>query len=112
MMTSASPDVVIVGGGIGGGALATVLARDGIEIVVLERETVYPDRVRGEWIAPWGVAEAKRLDMLDLLYQHGGLHIKRNVLYDEVWPADLAERNAVDMTLMHPEAPGALCIGH
>lgn len=58
MMTSASPDIVIVGGGIGGGALATVLAREGIEIVVLERETVFPDRVRGEWIAPWG--ERKR----------------------------------------------------
>jgi choline dehydrogenase-like flavoprotein len=31
MMTSASPDIVIVAGGIGGGALA----RDGIEIVRL-----------------------------------------------------------------------------
>ena len=111
-MTSASPDLVVVGGGIGGGALATVLARSGVNIVVLERETIFPDRVRGEWIAPWGVAEAKRLDLLDLLYEHGGLHIKRNVLYDEVWPPDIAERNAADMTVMHPEAPGALCIGH
>jgi 2-polyprenyl-6-methoxyphenol hydroxylase-like FAD-dependent oxidoreductase len=112
MMTSASPDIVIVGGGIGGGALATVLAREGIEVVVLERETVFPDRVRGEWIAPWGVAEAKRLDLLDLLHGHGGLTISRNVLYDEIWPPNAAEQHAMDLTVMHPEAPGALCIGH
>ena len=111
-MTSASPDIVIVGGGIGGGALATVLARDGIEIAVLERETAFPDRVRGEWIAPWGVAEAKRLGLLNLLREHGGLCISRNVLYDEIWPPDAAEQHALDMTVMHPEAPGALCIGH
>jgi 2-polyprenyl-6-methoxyphenol hydroxylase-like FAD-dependent oxidoreductase len=111
-MTSASPDLVIVGGGIGGGAVATVLARDGIEIVVLECETVFPDRVRGEWIAPWGVAEAKRLDLLDLLREHGGLYISRNVLYDEIWSPDIAERHAMDMTVMHPDIPGPLCIGH
>lgn len=111
-MTSTSPDLVIVGGGIGGGALATVLAREGIDIVVLERETVYPDRVRGEWIAPWGVAEAKRLDLLDLLLEHGGLIISRNVLYDEIWPPDAAEQHSLDLTAMHPDAPGALCIGH
>ncbi|KJC56934.1 hypothetical protein UP10_31655 [Bradyrhizobium sp. LTSPM299] len=111
-MTCASPDIVIVGGGIGGGALASVLARDGIKIVVLERETVFPDRVRGEWIAPWGVAEANRLDLLNLLQEHGGLCISRNVLYDEIWSSDAAERHALDMTVMHPEAPGALCIGH
>lgn len=112
MMTSELPDIVIVGGGIGGGALASVLARDGIKIIVLERETVFPDRVRGEWIAPLGVAEAKRLDLLNLLREHGGLCISRNVLYDEIWPSDAAEQHAMDMTVMHPEAPGALCIGH
>jgi 2-polyprenyl-6-methoxyphenol hydroxylase-like FAD-dependent oxidoreductase len=111
-MISASPDIVMVGGGIGGGALATVLARDGVEIVVLERETVFPDRVRGEWIAPWGVAEAKRLDLLNLLREHGGLCISRNLPYDENWPSDAAEQHAMDLTVMHPEAPGALCIGH
>jgi flavin-dependent dehydrogenase len=55
-MTSLTPDVVVVGGGIAGGTMATVLASSGLEVVVLERETTYPDRVRGEWIAPWGVA--------------------------------------------------------
>ncbi|HVE95420.1 MAG TPA: FAD/NAD(P)-binding protein, partial [Pseudonocardiaceae bacterium] len=39
-------DVVVVGGGIAGSALATVLARDGYEVLVLERQTTYRDKVR------------------------------------------------------------------
>ena len=41
-------DVAIVGGGIAGAALATVLARDGYEVLLLERQTSYRDKVRGE----------------------------------------------------------------
>ena len=45
-------DVVVVGAGIGGSALATALARGGLSVLVLEQETEYRDRVRGEWLAP------------------------------------------------------------
>lgn len=55
-------DVVIAGAGIGGSALATVLARAGRSVLVLEKKTAYRDRVRGEWMAPWGVAEARARD--------------------------------------------------
>jgi flavin-dependent dehydrogenase len=60
---SGSADVVVVGGGIAGSSLATVLARDGYQVVVLERQTTYPDKVRGEWMACWGVAELLRLGL-------------------------------------------------
>lgn len=36
---SESRDVVIVGAGIAGAALATVLARHGLDVLVLERQT-------------------------------------------------------------------------
>jgi 2-polyprenyl-6-methoxyphenol hydroxylase-like FAD-dependent oxidoreductase len=111
-MASLLPDVVIVGGGIGGGTMATVLARSGLEVIVLERETIYPDRVRGEWIAPWGVAEFKRLGLLDLLYENGAIHVERNVPYDENWAPDVAEQRALDFTKLLPEIRGPLCIGH
>ena len=52
------PEIAVVGGGIGGAALATVLARRGLTVVVLERDIRPVDRVRGEFMAPWGVAEA------------------------------------------------------
>lgn len=54
-------DVIVVGGGIAGNALATVLARAGKAVLVLERSSAYQDRVRGEYVQPWGVAEARRL---------------------------------------------------
>ena len=111
-MTNTTPQIVIVGGGIGGGALATVLARHDIDVVVLERETIYPDRVRGEFIVPWGVSELKRLGLLDLLYEHGAFHTQRYVPYDENWSPARAEARAVDLTKIHPDAPGPLCIGH
>jgi len=111
-VSNLSPEIVIVGGGVGGGTLATVLARNGIGVVVLERETTYPDRVRGEFVAPWGVAEFKRLGLLDLLYERGGIHTKRNIPYDENLSPEQAEQRAFDLTKMHPDAPGPLCIGH
>ena len=57
-MRHAEPDVVIVGAGIAGGALGTVLAEAGFEVALLEREISYPDRVRGEFLAPWGCDRA------------------------------------------------------
>src|SRR4029453_11272814 len=60
------------GGGIGGGALATAVARTGRAVLVLEREANFKDRVRGENILPWGVAAARRLGILDDLIAAGG----------------------------------------
>jgi 2-polyprenyl-6-methoxyphenol hydroxylase-like FAD-dependent oxidoreductase len=65
-------EVVIVGGGIGGATLATLLARAGRDVLVLERETTFKDRIRGENILPWGVATARRLGVLDDLLAAGG----------------------------------------
>lgn len=60
-------DVAIVGGGIAGGALATALARGGLGVLLLERQTEYRDRVLGEGMMPWGVAEARRAGVEDVL---------------------------------------------
>ena len=63
-------DVITVGGGLGGSALAKVLAEHGKRVLVVERETAFKDRVRGEWIAPWGVAEAQKLGLYEPLLEH------------------------------------------
>ena len=62
-------DVVTVGGGLGGAALAKVLAARGMRVLVVERESQFKDRIRGEWIAPWGGAEAQRLGIYALLLE-------------------------------------------
>jgi 2-polyprenyl-6-methoxyphenol hydroxylase-like FAD-dependent oxidoreductase len=107
-----SPDIAIVGGGIGGGALATVLARHGLSVAVLERDLHPLDRVRGEFMAPWGVAEAARLDLLEILRGTGGVHATRAILYDETVPPERAEASARDLRTVHSIGTGPLCAGH
>jgi flavin-dependent dehydrogenase len=60
-------DVITVGGGLGGSALAKVLAEKGLRVLVTEREVEFKDRIRGETMAPWGVAEARTLGLYDRL---------------------------------------------
>lgn len=105
-------DLVIVGGGIGGSALATTMARAGRSVLLLEQSEAYQDRVRGEWIAPWGVDEVKRLGLYDLLMSVGGHHIARHVTFDESRDPAAAEAEALPLDIFRAEVPGPLCLGH
>lgn len=58
-------ELVILGGGIAGSALAVVMARAGHDVIIIEKETRFRDRVRGEVIYPWGTAEVVRLGLLE-----------------------------------------------
>ena len=60
-------DIITVGGGLGGSALARAMAARGARVLVLEHEKQFKDRVRGEFMAPWGVAEARELGIDQLL---------------------------------------------
>jgi 2-polyprenyl-6-methoxyphenol hydroxylase-like FAD-dependent oxidoreductase len=60
-MTRVDYDLISVGGGLGGSALAKAMAEAGARVLVLERETRFKDRVRGEGMMPWGVVEARAL---------------------------------------------------
>jgi len=105
-------DVAVVGGGIGGSSLGAFLARAGLNVLVLERLTRFEDRVRGEWMAPWGVAELKKLGLYDRFMAAGGHHLARNVGYDELLTRAQAEAGAIRFAGIHPEAPGPLCMEH
>ena len=66
-MTRGDYDLITVGGGLGGAALAKAMAEQGARVLVLERETQFKDRVRGENIVSWGVAEMQALGLSELL---------------------------------------------
>ncbi|MBI2963243.1 MAG: FAD-dependent monooxygenase [Deltaproteobacteria bacterium] len=53
-----SYDIVTVGGGLGGSSLARAMAEQGARVLVVERETQFKDRVRGEVLAAWGTVDA------------------------------------------------------
>jgi 2-polyprenyl-6-methoxyphenol hydroxylase-like FAD-dependent oxidoreductase len=60
-------DIITIGGGLGGAALAKAMAERGARVLVLERETKFKDRVRGEGMTTWGSGEARELGIYDLL---------------------------------------------
>ena len=105
-------DVVVVGAGIAGSALASVLARAGKDVLVLEQQVAYKDKVRGETLTPWGVLEATRLGVLDTLYEAGGEMATAFVPYDELQPVEAAEANELPLSMFCPGAPGQLNVGH
>jgi 2-polyprenyl-6-methoxyphenol hydroxylase-like FAD-dependent oxidoreductase len=89
-------DVVAIGGGMAGAALAQVLARQGLRVLVVERETKFRDRVRGEALMAWGVETARELGLLDLLRQTCGHELRRW----QTWlgPTQVGERDMVATT--------------
>ena len=103
-----STDVAIVGGGIAGASLAYALAGGGLGVTVLEASTEFPDRVRGESMQAWGVAEARTLGVEDVLLD-AGAHISTVWhQYDEGVP----EPMPIPMNIMVPGVDGTLNLRH
>ncbi len=73
-------DVVIVGGGIAGSALAYALASAGRTVTVLEASVEYEDRVRGESMMPWGVQETYAEDGGNRMARRAFLGAKMEIL--------------------------------
>jgi 2-polyprenyl-6-methoxyphenol hydroxylase-like FAD-dependent oxidoreductase len=115
-MTSVSEtDVVIVGSGIAGGALATALAASGIRVLVLERQVEYRDQVRGEILWPWGVRAARLVGVEGVLLEAGALVVPRLHYYDEgaSSPVTIDVSESVSgiegsLNITHPRACSAL----
>lgn len=104
-------DIVIVGAGISGGALATALARQGELVLMVEKTVEHVDRVRGEYLQPWGVKELQTLGLYDRVMAAGANVISRSVSYDETLSPDAAERKARSLAALEG-VPGALGFGH
>lgn len=57
------PEIIIVGSGVLGSALAAVLSRDGRKVTVIERDLKEPDRILGEFLQPGGYHVLKDLGL-------------------------------------------------
>lgn len=56
-------DIVIIGAGIAGCALAVAFGNQGRSVILLERSLKEPDRIVGELLQPGGVAALKKLGL-------------------------------------------------
>jgi len=101
-------DLVIVGGGIAGGALATVMARAGATVLLLERQLAYRDHVRGEILWPWGVRVARVLGIEQVLLEGGGRLLRWLHTYDEGVPSPTKD----DIGAILDGIDGSLNISH
>ena len=97
-------DLVIVGGGLAGSALAAAMAPSGTRVLIVERDAVFRDRVRGEGMLPWGVAEARELGIYDRLLERGAHQTRFLTMPDS--NRDLVETTPVGAGMLdfhHPE---------
>lgn len=75
---SDGPDVIIVGAGVAGAALAYTLAKDGRRVHVIERDLSEPDRIVGELLQPGGYLKLVELGLDDCV---GNIDAQRVVGY-------------------------------
>ena len=111
-MQANNPDVVVVGAGIAGASIAAVLARDGLEVLLLERQRAYRDRVRGEYMAPWGVLEARTVGLEAVIRGTRAVDARYSVPYDELLTPSAAEAAKGDASTILPGVRGPLCASH
>src|SRR5256885_1766842 len=112
-MTQCAYDLAIIGGGLGGSALAFAMARQGLRVLVIEREEAFKDRIRGEGMYPWGTAEAHALGLGELLRDSCALEIRFMDTYAGPMPPP---RSSIEpprhrlppRTFIHPELRGVL----
>lgn len=96
-MVGGTYDIITVGGGLGGATLAKAMAERGARVLVLEQEQRFRDRVRGENIWSWGVAELKALGVDELLRRTCACEI---VWFDiSVGPVQVAHRDVKGTSL-------------
>ena len=107
-----SVDEVIVGEGLDGSALGASLADLVHSVLLLERTTEFEDRVRGEWLAPWGIAEAQDLGLYDTLLAAGGHTLTRQATYDEEASVNAFGGSDIPLSALHPIGLGPLCLEH
>jgi menaquinone-9 beta-reductase len=100
-------DIITVGGGLGGSVLARAMAAHGAKVLVLEREKQFKDRIRGEFMAPWGVAEARELGIEELLRTAGG----HDLPYVDLYAGPLQAEHR-DLRVTTPQALPVLCVYH
>ena len=99
-------DVVIVGAGILGSALAVALGDQGRSVILLEKSLKEPDRIVGELLQPGGYQALTQLGLRDCLEDIDAIKVKGyGIRYYEEKVHIPYPSNAVDQTILPPSEP-------
>ncbi|PKI32647.1 hypothetical protein CRG98_046957, partial [Punica granatum] len=85
-----STEVIIVGAGVAGAALAYTLAKDGRRVRVIERDLTEPDRIVGELLQPGGYLKLQELDLADCVSTIDAQRVLGYALYKDGKHAQLS----------------------
>jgi hypothetical protein len=83
--------------------------RGGLEVLLLERQHSYRDRVRGEYLQPWGVLEAQAVGLETVMRGTHAVEVRYFVPYDELLSAAESAKGKVPAI---QDVPGSLGISH
>lgn len=92
------PDLLVVGGGPAGAALAAMAARAGASVLLVERERFPREKVCGEFVAAEGGAVLRRLGLLGGLLRKGAVPVES---------CRITDRGGRPIELRFPDLPGA-----
>ena len=89
------------------------MSRAGHRCLVLEKTPEFVDRTKGEWIAPWGIAEAQRVGLFDsivrarghflLRYARCGVRVDPQRSLDDALPLSAVPGVDGPLTQRHPD---------
>lgn len=79
--STGSTDVIIVGAGVAGSALAYTLGKDGRQVLVIERDLTEPDRIVGELLQPGGYLKLIELGLEDCVIEIDAQQVFGYALY-------------------------------
>ncbi|KAF2283798.1 hypothetical protein GH714_015963 [Hevea brasiliensis] len=78
------PDVIIVGAGVAGAALACTLGKEGRQVHMIERDLTEPDRIVGELLQPGGYLKLIELGLEDCVEEIDAQRVLGYALFKNV----------------------------
>ena len=113
-VSRSSYDLLIIGGGLAGAALGRSMAQSGAYVLIIEKETEFRDRIRGEVLLPWGSVEAKELGIYDILLKACAREFPKEFFFLEGKPSPPRDyftttpKKTCVLSFFHPEMQEAL----
>lgn len=105
-------DVIVVGAGVVGPAVATALARQGRKVLIVERDWTRPDRIVGELMQPGGVQALRELGMVSAINKIDAIDVVGYYIKYAGSEVLLDYPLKQDAMAARPETPVPDCVNH